>query len=64
MGRCPRCEGYFTGTGPTYRALGRRIALFVVCSTMCAVHPITRLTANVGVNSARGSPIASRTIEA
>ena len=46
------------------RDLDPEETLFVVCSMMCAVHPITRLTANVGVKSVRARPIASRTIDA
>ena len=40
------------------------IRLSVACSSTLAVHPITRLTANVGVNSSGGSPAASITTPA
>ena len=60
------CGAWATGCSERAheRALGRRMALPCVCSTMCAVQPITRLTANVGVNNARGNPIASSTTDA
>ena len=34
------------------------------CSTMCAHHPIVRLTAKVGVNIDRGKPADSMTTPA
>ena len=44
------------GGGPTYLADGRMIRLSAACSRMLAHQPITRLDANVGVNSSGGSP--------
>ena len=44
------------GGGPTYFADGRMMRLSATCSSRFAHQPITRLDANVGVNSSRGSP--------
>ena len=62
-------EPYSGGTGcgaggPMYWALGRISRLSAACSRMCAVHPITRLEANVGVNISRGTPHVSITTPA
>ena len=62
-----RLTPYGTGTGgcgPTYVAIGRMILGSVACSRMLADQPITRLTANVGVNIARGTPHSSITTPA
>lgn len=40
------------------------ILVSAACSRMCAVHPTTRLTAKVGVNSMRFTPQASMTTPA
>jgi hypothetical protein len=52
------------GGGPTYWALGRMSRLSAACSRMCAHQPMTRLAANVGVNSSRGMPQRSMTMPA
>src|SRR5438876_662369 len=62
-------RGYATGTGsgaggPTYRELGRMSWLPAACSMTWAHQPMTRLHANVGVNSSRGRPHASITTPA
>ena len=52
------------GGGPTYRADGRMILLSRACSSTLADQPITRATANVGVNISRGSPHSAITTPA
>src|SRR6188474_3035107 len=42
--------------GPTYSDCGRMILLARRCSSACAIQPLVRLMANVGVNSAAGKP--------
>ena len=48
--------------GPTYSSSGRISRPSNRCSRMCAVHPATRATANVGVNSSLGRPAHSSSI--
>src|SRR5262249_1581878 len=42
--------------GPTYSDCGRMMRLARRCSCACAIHPLTRLIANVGVNSSGSNP--------
>jgi hypothetical protein len=42
--------------GPVYSDWGRMMRCAVRCSMAWAIHPLTRLTANVGVNSGTSSP--------
>jgi hypothetical protein len=41
--------------GPEYTDCGRMIRLARCCSSACAIHPLTRLMANVGVKSSTSS---------
>lgn len=52
------------GASPTYRESGRMIFESSACSSTLAHQPMTRLTANVGVNISRGSPQSSITTPA
>lgn len=51
-------------SGPTYRADGRMIFPSPACSSTCAVQPIVRASAKVGVNISGGMPHCSITTAA
>jgi hypothetical protein len=51
----------FLSVGPTNSDCGRIRRLFDTCSSTCAVHPVTRETAKVGVNMSPGKPTAEST---
>src|SRR5215208_7403712 len=51
----------FLSVGPTNSDCGRIRRLFATCSNTCAVQPVTRETAKVGVNMSPGRPTAEST---
>ena len=59
-GRRPRqcAEAHRLPRGPTYSDCGRMIRLARRCSSACAIQPLTRLIANVGVKSGDVEPEA------
>jgi hypothetical protein len=47
---------YVRSRGPTYSDPGRMIRLFAYCSRTCAVHPVMRASAKIGVIRSVGIP--------